>query len=174
MLSPMSKFWRSAYRLQYRLLALLDPVIRSVWNAFGIGNVVELRIRNPKGSVRSRLVGILLTDGRSYLGHPNGDVGWTRDLDAAGGGVIKWPNGMEWQFSARRLPSGAERERAIRATSQHPFPGNLMYRLGRRHVRATGVFFRLEDRPATPKPMGHPTRASHPGRTNQRRTGGSP
>ncbi|HYI23689.1 MAG TPA: hypothetical protein VEX62_13750 [Candidatus Limnocylindrales bacterium] len=141
----MSQFWRSAYRVQYRLLALLDPLIRSAWNTFGIGNVVELRVPNRKGNMRSRLVGILLTDGRSYLGHPNGDVGWTRDLDAAGGGVIKWPNGMEWQFSARRLSPGAERERAIRATNQHPFPGNLMYRLGRRHIRAVGVFFRLED-----------------------------
>ena len=145
MLSAVSQFWRSAYRVQYRLLALFDPLIRRAWNTFGIGNVVELRVRNRKGSMRSRLVGILLTDGRTYLGHPNGDVGWTRDLDAAGGGMIKWPNGMEWQFHARRLSPGAERDRAIRATNQHPFPGNLMYRLGRRHIRAVGVFFRLED-----------------------------
>jgi hypothetical protein len=39
----------------------------------------------------------------------------------------------------------AERESVIRATGQQPFPGNLSYRLGRRHIRAVGVFFRLED-----------------------------
>jgi hypothetical protein len=36
-----------------------------------------------------------------------------------------------------------ERGDAIRATSQHPFPGNLIYRLGRGHIRAVGVFFRI-------------------------------
>ena len=69
--------------------------------------------------------------------------GWTRDLRAAGHGLIRWPNGGEWRFTASLLQPGAERERAIRATSQHPFPGNVVYRLGRRHVRREGVFFRL-------------------------------
>jgi hypothetical protein len=45
---------------------------------------------------------------------------------------------------AHRVGPGAEREAAILATMQHPFPGNVIYRLGRSHVRATGVFFRLE------------------------------
>jgi hypothetical protein len=58
--------------------------------------------------------------------------------------VLRHPNGVEWQFTAVRLPMGDEREGAIRATGQHPFPGNLVYRLGRGHVRAVGVFFRLE------------------------------
>ncbi len=79
-----------------------------------------------------------------YIGHPNGEVGWTRDLQATGEGVLSYPNGAEWRFTAARLPMGEERERAIRATGQHPFPGNLVYRLGRSHVRAVGVFFRLE------------------------------
>jgi hypothetical protein len=48
-------------------------------------------------------------------------------------------------FSAARLQPGEERERAIRATGQHPFPGNLVYRLGRGHVRRSGVFFRLTE-----------------------------
>ena len=41
---------------------------------------------------------------------------------------------------------GLERrtQAAILATDQHPSPGDLAYRLGRRHVRAVGVFFRVE------------------------------
>ncbi len=90
------------------------------------------------------MVGVLRTEGHEYLGHPNGDAGWTRDLKAAGHGTLVLPGGGEIHFRAVHLSDGPERERAIRATSQHPFPGNLVYRLGRRHVRATGVFFRLE------------------------------
>ena len=56
-----------------------------------------------------------------------------------------WPNGNELEFSAKRLAKDdPERERAIRATGQHPFPGNMVYRLGRRHVRSQGVYFRLD------------------------------
>jgi hypothetical protein len=145
MLWLMSAFWRSAYRVQYRLLAFLDPIIRAVWRRIGIGNVVEVRISQPGGGLRSRLLGVLNVDGRSYIGHPNGQVGWTRDLEMAGDGLMRWPNGLEWHFRAVRLAQGAEREQAILATNQHPFPGNLMYRLGRGHIRAVGVFFRLED-----------------------------
>jgi len=138
--------WRAAFRLQYRILAVLDPIIRATWRRAGIGNVLELRVkrRNGRGD-RSRMVGLLHAGGELYLGHPSGHVGWTRDLEAAGVGLLVWPNGNELEFNARRLdPSDPERERAIRATGQHPFPGNMVYRLGRRHVRSEGVYFRLD------------------------------
>jgi len=143
--ASMSSFWRRAFRVQYRLLAWMDPLIRAVWRRYGIGNVHDVRVARRGGrGERSRLLGLLHANGAMYLGHPSGDVGWTRDLAAAGGGVLRYPNGVEWRFSAARLPAGDEREQAIRATSQHPFPGNLVYRLGRGHVRAAGVFFRIE------------------------------
>ena len=141
----MSSFWRRAFRAQYRLLAWFDPAIRAVWRRFGIGNTVDVRVARRDGrGERSRLLGLLHADGAMYLGHPNGDVGWTRDMQAAGAGVLRYPNGVEWHFSAARLPVGHEREQAIRATGQHPFPGNLVYRLGRGHIRAVGVFFRID------------------------------
>ncbi|HWH24605.1 MAG TPA: hypothetical protein VNW68_06905 [Candidatus Limnocylindria bacterium] len=140
----MSGFWRVAFRVQYRLLALSDPIIRRVWRRFGIGNVVELTVdRRDGGGTRSRLVGLLRADAREYLGHPNGHVGWTRDLVAAGGATLRWHTGPPWPVRAEELPGGDERESAIRATGQHPFPGNVIYRLGRRRVREAGVFFRL-------------------------------
>jgi hypothetical protein len=142
-----SRFWRAAFRFQYRILARIDPFVRGLWRRSGIGNVVELDVtrRNGRGS-RSRLIGVLHANGHSYVGHPNGDVGWTRDLAATGGGTIRYHNGTEWQFKAERLGQGDERERVIRSTGQHPFPGNLVYRLGRRQVRAVGVYFRLTNR----------------------------
>lgn len=140
----MSRFWTAAFRLQYRILALIDPLVRAWWAQAGLGNVVELRVARRDGhGTRSRLVGILRADERLYLGHPNGDVGWTRDLAAVGAGELVWHDGERWPFTARPLPPGTERETAIRATGQHPFPGNLVYRLGRRHVRAVGVYFRI-------------------------------
>jgi hypothetical protein len=149
----MSSFWRRAFRVQYRILAWFDPLIRAVWRRWGIGNVLELCVarRDGKGE-RCRLVGLLHAGEGHYLGHPNGDAGWTRDLQAAREGLLRYPNGAVWRFSAQRLPAGAEREAAIKATGQHPFPGNLVYRLGRRHVRAEGVFFRLESPRVTSEP----------------------
>lgn len=143
----MSRFWRTCFRLLYRVLAWLDPLIRAVWHRYGIGNVTELRVAGRNGKVqRSRMIGILLARGQTYIGHPDGDSGWTRALRAAGEGTLRYSSGGTWPFRATLLESGTdERERAILATGQHPFPGNLIYRLARGHVRATGVYFRLDD-----------------------------
>ena len=140
-----SRFWRVAYRVLYRILALLDPLVRGWWRRFGLGNVVELTVVHRQGSgERVRLVGLLRADSQRYVGHPNGHVGWTRDLLAAGEGRLGYGAGGVERVTATLLTDGSEREAAIRATNQHPFPGNLVYRLGRRHTRAVGVFFRLE------------------------------
>jgi hypothetical protein len=138
-------FWRTAFRVLYRFLAVMDPLIRSVWHLQGIGNVLELRVPRRSGEgVRSRLVGLLQAGGELYLGHPSGHVGWTRDLEAAGHGVLLWHDGHDLHFTVSRLDAlDPRREDAIRATGQHPFPGNLIYRLGRGHVRREGVYFRL-------------------------------
>jgi len=145
----MSGFWFRVFRVQYRILALIDPLVRAVWVRFGIGNVVELRVRRRMNAAdRVRLVGLLRVGDRRYLGHPNGDVGWTRDLDASGEGSYRWSRAATSSFRAIRLAAGPERDAAIRATWQHPFPGNIVYRLGRGHVRRVGVFFRLEADPA--------------------------
>lgn len=143
----MSPFWRTAYRLQYSALAVLDPLIRRFWRRLGIGNVIELRIERRDGrGVRGRLLGLLRAGGADYVGHPNGHVGWTRDLAAAGRATVVLPRGRgERGVRAELLTDGDERTAAIMATGQHPFPGNLAYRLGRRHIRAVGVFFRLTD-----------------------------
>ena len=141
-----SRFWHVAFRLQYRILALIDPIVRRTWRRRGIGNIVELEVPRRSGSgTRKRLIGVLHSQGKSYIGHPNGEVGWTRDLAVVKRGAIRYHNGVVWNFTAVPLPRGDERERVIRSTGQHPFPGNLVYRLGRRHVRAVGVYFRLED-----------------------------
>ncbi|CAN5781080.1 hypothetical protein BH24CHL6_BH24CHL6_10430 [soil metagenome] len=148
----MSRFWRSALNAQYAALALLDPLIRRWWRRFGLGNVTEVHVsrRDARGA-RLRLLGILRAGSGEYIGHPNGHVGWTRDLLAAGRAtLVRRPDGERREVAARLLAPGEEREAAIRATNQHPFPGNLMYRLARGHIRAVGVFFRLEplDQPA--------------------------
>jgi hypothetical protein len=49
MLADMSRFWRTAFRLLYSALAVLDPLIRRFWQRFGIGNVIELRVTRRDG-----------------------------------------------------------------------------------------------------------------------------
>jgi hypothetical protein len=140
-----SRAWSIVFRVNYRLIRLLDPLIRPVWQAVGIGNVVELRVRGRRsGRERPVLVGLLRVAGRMYLGHPNGEAAWTRNFAAQGEGSLVVRGAAPVAVRPVRLGPGAERDAVVLATSQHPFPGNLLYRLARSHVRAVGVYFRLE------------------------------
>ena len=140
-----SRFWRQYLPIQYRLIRLLDPLVRAWWRAFGLGNVVELRVAGRRsGRGRSVLLGLLRDDGRWFLGHPNGDVSWTRNLEAAGTADLVFHGLPPMTIRASRLPAGALRDRAILATGQHVFPGNVVYRLARAHIRAVGAYFSIE------------------------------
>jgi len=90
-------------------------------------------------------VGLIEVGGGWYVGHPNGEVGWTRNLAAAGQAVVAWPSRVSHRVRPERLADGDERDAVILATAhQQPFPGNLVYRAARRHILARGVYFRLE------------------------------
>jgi hypothetical protein len=136
--------WRWYLRGQYRLIRLLAPFVRTTWRAYGLGNIVELRLPGRRtGRPRPVLLGLLVDGDRWFLGHPNGEVPWTRNLEAAGTAelVLRWPSAVG--IRATRLPAGELRDRAILATGQHVFPGNIVYRLARSHVRAIGVYFEI-------------------------------
>jgi hypothetical protein len=146
---PPSRFWSVALRGFYRFLVLIDPLVRAWYAPFGLGNTVDLLVAGRRtGKPRHVLLGLLRVDGQLYLGHPNGDVAWTRNLEGAGHGEVRLHGLPSLLVRPVRLTPGPEREAAIRATwHQHPFPGNLMYYLARDHIRVVGTFFRLE--PAT-------------------------
>lgn len=145
-LLPPSRVWARGFRVLYRTLGWMDPFLSGWWGRFGLGNVVRVTIPGRLSGVpRETLLGLLVADGHWYLGHPNGAAEWTRNLDAAAGQLLlTWPGQLPVRLLARLLPRGPERDRAILATWQHPFPGDLIYRLGRRHVRAVGRYYRLE------------------------------
>jgi deazaflavin-dependent oxidoreductase (nitroreductase family) len=130
----------------YGLLRLLDPVLRVWWRFFGIGITGQLTVRGRRsGRQRSVLVGLLNVDRHYYVGHPNGAVDWTRNLTAAGEARIGQLPGISATLRAVPLTDGPERDAVIAATArQQPFPGNLIYRAAQRHIRAVGVYFRLE------------------------------
>ncbi len=130
----------------YAFLKLIDPLVRAEWRSTGIGlgNVVELRVAGRRtGRYRSVLLTLLRDGERWFLGHPNGDVAWTRNLEAAGTADLKLARTVPIAVRARRL-AGEERDIAIRTTNQHPFPGNLVYRAARAHIRAVGVYFEID------------------------------
>ena len=140
-----SAFWSRWLPIQYRLIRLLDPLIRVQWRGFGLGNVVELRVVGRRtGRPRAVLLGLLRDGDRWFLGHPNGDVPWTLNLEAAGTAEIVFKPPAAVRVRATRLPVGAIRDRAIASTGQHVFPGNVIYRLARRHIRAVGTYFLIE------------------------------
>lgn len=141
-----SAAWAMWLRLVYALLRLLDPILRLWWRAFGIGITGQLTVRGRRsGRQRSVLVGLLNVDRHYYVGHPNGPVDWTRNLTAAGEARIAQVPGVSATVRAVPLPDGPERDAVIASTArQQPFPGNLIYRAAQRHIRAVGVYFRLE------------------------------
>jgi deazaflavin-dependent oxidoreductase (nitroreductase family) len=133
----------------YGMLRLLDPILRAWWRMFGIGITAQLTVRGRRtGRDRSVLVGLLNVDGRQYVGHPNGPVDWTHNLAAAGQARVAQLPGVWATLRAVPLSDGPERDAVIAATArQQPFPGNLVYRAAQRHIRAVGVYFRLEVSP---------------------------
>lgn len=140
-----STTWHRWFPIQYRLIRLLDPLIRLVWRSVGLGNVIELRVRGRRsGRDRRVLLGLLRDGDDLFLGHPNGHVAWTRNLEAAGGGELVARGSAPVRIVARPLPDGELRDRAILATRQHVFPGSLVYRLAWRHIRAVGAYFEVE------------------------------
>ena len=138
--------WRMAWRVNYRFLRLIDPLIRLMWGSGALGITIDLRVRGRRtGREQAVLLGLLEVAGRRYVGHPNGDAGWVRNLDAAGEARLAFPFGGTRAVRAARLPDSDERDAVILATAhQQPFPGNLLYRAARRHILAAGVYFRLE------------------------------
>jgi hypothetical protein len=140
-----SVLWQRWLPIQYRIIRLLDPLARAVWASIGLGNVVELRVAGRRtGRQRRILLGLLRSGDDWFLGHPNGDVAWTRNLEAAETAelVFRPPTGVP--VRATRLPAGELRDAAIASTGQHVFPGNLVYRLARRHIRAVGTYFLIQ------------------------------
>jgi deazaflavin-dependent oxidoreductase (nitroreductase family) len=136
----------------YALIGFLDPWIRPWWAAFGFRNVVDLRVVGRRTGAPRRVLLTLLRDGDQwFLGHPNGHVAWTRNLEAAGSADLVFRKGPAVTVTARRLdPDDADpaivalRDRAIASFGQHPFPGNVIYRLARAHIRVVGVYFAID------------------------------
>jgi hypothetical protein len=140
-----STAWRWYLRAQYRLIRLLDPFVATFWRAYGLGNVVELQVPGRRtGRPRPILLGLLRDGEHWFLGHPNGEVAWTRNLDAAASAALSFRYPTSVPIRATRLLPGELRDRAILLTGQHVFPGNIVYRLARAHVRAVGVYFSIE------------------------------
>lgn len=141
-----SRAWSLFWRLGYAWLRLTDPLVRAAWRSGGLGITVDLLVRGRvSGRKRRVLVGLIQVDGGWYVGHPNGESAWTRNLASAGRATVAWPAMAPFAVRAVRLVDGEERDAVIvAAASQQPFPGNRAYRAARRHILAAGVYFRLE------------------------------
>jgi hypothetical protein len=142
----MSPLWGRALRVFYWVVTRLSPFIRPWVERFGLGNVVELIVPGRR-TARERVVllGLLRVDDAWYLGHPNGAVNWTRNLEAAGGATLVIPHQVPIDIRAELLPPGEERRRVIAATwHQHVFPGRVIYWLARSHIFEVGRYYRVE------------------------------
>jgi hypothetical protein len=107
-----SRFWHRALPAMYAVLGFMDPLIRGSWQASGAGlrNVADLRVAGRRSGIYRRTLVTMLVDGeRWYLGHPNGEVNWTRNLEAAGTADIAFRRKAPMAVRARRLEPGEER-----------------------------------------------------------------
>jgi hypothetical protein len=145
-----SRLWHIVFVVAYWLIRLLDPLIRAAWRARlpGVERSVDLVVAGrASGRVRHTLLTLLTADDRWYVGHPNGDSGWTRNLEAAAGADVLMADGVRHPVMAIRLRDGSERDGVVALTRiQQPFPANLLYGLAQHHIRAVGAYFRLERR----------------------------
>jgi hypothetical protein len=141
-----SAAWAVALRIAYAILRMLDPLARWTWFSVGIGITSRLTVRGRRsGRERSILVGLIRVNGTWYVGHPNGEVGWTANLREAGRARLAPRPETVLEVTAVPLDHGPERDSVILATAeQQPFPGNLLYRAARRHILSEGRYFRLE------------------------------
>ncbi len=143
-----SAIWSAVFRVSYRIIRVLDPLIRS-WIANGLpglGGTIQLRtVGRRTGRPRRTLLTLLRVGDRWYVGHPNGEAAWMANAEAAGWVEIEPAGSRGARQRLVRLPRGSERDAVIRATwSQQPFPADVLYRAARRHVVAVGVYHRLE------------------------------
>jgi hypothetical protein len=145
-----SRLWHSAFVVAYRAIRLLDPVIRAAWrrDVPGLGRTIDLVVTGRRsGRRRHTLLTMLSADDTWYIGHPNGDTDWTRNLEAARGAEIRASDGSANAVTGLRLRDGPERSSVVALTaSQQPFPANILYSLAGAHIQAVGVYFRLERR----------------------------
>ena len=140
-----SAAWQRWLPLQYRLIGLADPLVRAIWRAVGLGNVVELRVAGRRtGQQRRVLLGLLRSGDRWFLGHPNGDVAWTRNLEAAETAELVFRPPLGIPVRATRLVPGEHRDAAIASTGQHLKPGHHEYRHAPPHNPAVGAYFLIE------------------------------
>jgi hypothetical protein len=133
--------WHTAFVL---LLATPPSMARALGRALPGIPFADVIIRGRRtGMERRYLLSILQSEGRWYVGNPHGRGQWTRNLAAAGEAIVIRRD-VRIACRAIELSDGPERDAAIRATDQQPFPANLLYRAGREHVEANGRYFRLE------------------------------
>lgn len=138
--------WHRFFPRFYRLIAIGERPIRALVRRVGLGNIVELEVPGRRsGRPTVVLLGLLRVGRAWYVGHPDGSCGWTANLEAAGETTVRASWLPATTYRAVRLPLGPERDAVIAATfRQHVFPGNVIYWLARRHIRAVGRYYRLE------------------------------
>lgn len=141
-----SPAWDLTFRVAYAFIRLTDPLLRWTWFSVGLGITSRLTVRGRRtGRERSVLIGLIRVDRRWYVGHPNGEVGWTANLRESGRARVAPRPEAPVDVSATPLEAGPERDAVIMATAeQQPFPANLLYRGARRHILSEGRYFRLE------------------------------
>jgi hypothetical protein len=170
-----TRAWGAWWRAWYRLLRMVEGPLVRVALGRGFGNLIVMRVPGRRtGRERAIPLGLLTLGDQRYLGHPSGEAGWTRDLQAAGEATIESGRIARSRVRPVLLRPGPERDAAIGASfRQHPFPGNLMYRLAGEHVRSNGIFLRLDPEDGTEDGIGHGTsRSSPPERRGQKENPG--
>jgi len=141
-----SAAWNVVFRAAYAFIRIMDPLLRWTWFSVGLGITSRVSVRGRRtGRERSVLVGLIRLDGRWYIGHPNGEVAWTRNLRSSLSARVAPRPEAPVDVAAAPLEAGPERDAVIVATAeQQPFPANLLYRGARNHILSEGRYFRLE------------------------------
>lgn len=148
-------FWRWFFPFLYGFLRVTDRFWRRLTERRGLGNTVELLVIGRRtGRERRVMVGLLAVGERRYVGHANASAAWLHSLVDAGQGRLIVDGAPPMGVHAAPIEPGPEQDAVVRAaSSQHPFPVDLAYRLARASIRVDGAFVRLETADGSPVPL---------------------
>jgi F420H(2)-dependent quinone reductase len=136
--------WTRSFELLYRTTP--HAVLRAI-RGLGVGSSEELCVVGRRTGIERRLLVTAVEDGGAwYVGHANGSsANWVRNLESAGSATLRTRRAGALAMEAHRMAPGPERDRAVELTIKGtPFPVSIMFRLGRRHLRDAGAYFRLD------------------------------
>lgn len=137
--------WRAAFAMARRTGPILSVLVRLGVPSY-YGQIATLSLVGRRtGKARAVFVAMIMVDDRRYVGAPNGTTAWLVNLAAMETVMLTIAREAPLAVHPTPLELGPERDAVISAAGRRgPVHVRPLYWASRRHVRRTGVYYRLD------------------------------